>query len=251
MKKLQYLFHTFSYLNYFYGKVTNFREKVMQMKKFVLIVAGGRGSRMKQAVPKQFAEIAGKPILMHTFEAFLKYDERMEFFLVLPETEITDWKKLCEKNNFNLQLTLVAGGETRFQSVKNGLAKIVDEGIVFIHDGVRPFVSVQTIENCYKMALEKGNALPVIPVSESVREILNGGNRAVDRRNFFMVQTPQTFRVSAIKNAYNQNYSEKFTDDASVLESRGETINLVEGNRENLKITYPADLKIARAFSNT
>jgi len=221
------------------------------MKKFVLIVAGGRGSRMKQAVPKQFAEIAGKPILMHTFDAFLKYDEAMDFFLVLPETEIPVWKKLCKKHDFNLQHSLVAGGETRFHSVKNGLAEIGEEGIVFIHDGVRPFVSVQTIENCYKMASEKGNALPVIPVSESVREVLNGGTRAVNRSNFFMVQTPQTFRVSAIKNAYNQNYSEKFTDDVSVLESSGETINLVEGNRENIKITWSADLKIARALMNS
>lgn len=220
------------------------------MKKFVLIVAGGRGNRMKQSVPKQFTEIAGKPILMHTFEAFLKYDEGMNFMLVLPENEIKGWKKLCKKHNFNQQHTLVTGGETRFQSVKNGLETIGDEGIVFIHDGVRPFVSVQTIENCYKMAKEKGNALPVIPVSESVREVLNGNSRAVDRNRFFMVQTPQTFRVSAIKNAYNQNYSEKFTDDASVLESRDEIINMVEGNRENIKITYPADLKIARAFVN-
>lgn len=221
------------------------------MKKFVLIVAGGRGSRMKQTVPKQFAEIEGKPILMHTFEAFLKYGEELDFFLVLPETEIQAWNKLCKKYNFSLQHSLVAGGETRFHSVKNGLAEIKEDGIVFIHDGVRPFVSKQTIANCYKMAVDKGNALPVIPVSESVREVLNGGNRAVDRRNFFMVQTPQTFRVSAIKNAYNQSYSEKFTDDASVLESTGETINLVEGNRENIKITYPADLKIARAFVNS
>lgn len=218
------------------------------MKKLALIVAGGSGSRMKGELPKQFLELNGKPVLIRTFEAFLKYDRNIQFVLVLPEVQLINWKKLCVKYDFNLKHSLVPGGETRFHSVKNGLSEINGNGIVFIHDGVRPLVSVQTIENCYKTANEKGNALPVVSPSESVRELINGGSRAVDRSRFFLVQTPQTFNISVIKKAYEQDYLEKFTDDASVLENTGQQINLVAGNRENIKITYPEDLLIASAF---
>ncbi|MFW5822211.1 MAG: 2-C-methyl-D-erythritol 4-phosphate cytidylyltransferase [Tangfeifania sp.] len=218
------------------------------MKKLALIVAGGSGSRMKGELPKQFLELNGKPVLIRTFEAFLKYDRNIQFVLVLPEVQLINWKKLCVKYDFNLKHSLVPGGETRFHSVKNGLSEINENGIVFIHDGVRPLVSVQTIENCYKTANEKGNALPVVSPSESVRELINGGSRAVDRSRFFLVQTPQTFNISVIKKAYEQDYLEKFTDDASVLENTGQQINLVAGNRENIKITYPEDLLIASAF---
>lgn len=217
------------------------------MKKFALIVAGGRGSRMNSPVPKQFVELKGKPLLMHTFEVFVKSDPRFEFVLVLPDEQIPYWQKLCEKFRFTRNHLVVSGGETRFQSVKKGLAKIDEEGIVFIHDGVRPLVSLQTIDNCFQRALETGNALPVIPPAESVREIFNGRSRAVDRRRFLLVQTPQTFRVSLIKQAYRQKFIDKFTDDASVLENTGETIHLVEGNRENIKITYPGDFRLAKA----
>lgn len=218
------------------------------MEKFALLVAGGSGTRMKGELPKQFLELNGKPLLMHTFEAFLKYDPKIRFVLVLPEIQVVNWKKLCLKYDFKIKHSLVSGGETRFHSVKNGLSEIEDDGIVFIHDGVRPLVSVQTIENCYKTAVEKGNALPVIAPSESVREVINGNNRAVDRSHFFLVQTPQTFKISIIKKVYEQNYLEKFTDDASVLENTGQKINLVNGNRENIKITYPEDLLISSAF---
>ncbi|MFW6246524.1 MAG: 2-C-methyl-D-erythritol 4-phosphate cytidylyltransferase [Tangfeifania sp.] len=218
------------------------------MKKLALIVAGGSGSRMKGELPKQFLELNGKPVLIRTFEAFLKYDRNIQFVLVLPEVQLINWKKLCVKYDFNLKHSLVPGGETRFHSVQNGLSEINEDGIVFIHDGVRPLVSVQTIENCYKTANEKGNALPVVSPSESVRELINGGSRAVDRSRFFLVQTPQTFNISVIKKAYEQDYLEKFTDDASVLENTGQQINLVAGNRENIKITYPEDLLIASAF---
>lgn len=216
------------------------------MRKIALIVAGGIGNRMNSPVPKQFMEINGKPLLMHTFQAFTNYNSNFEFVLVLPENESDTWKKLCENHTFNIKHSVVKGGKTRFQSVKNGLEKIDEEGIVFIHDGVRPLVSTQTIENCYLKALEKGNALPVIAPSESVREVYNGQNRAVDRSRYFLVQTPQTFLVSVIKKAYEKEYTERFTDDASVLENTGEKIYLVEGNRENIKITYPDDLKLAR-----
>lgn len=218
------------------------------MKKFALIVAGGSGQRMNSATPKQFMEINRKPLLMHTFNAFLKAGPDFEFILVLPENEIEGWRLLCTKHSFNIKHSVVAGGKTRFHSVKNGLKTINDDGIVFIHDGVRPLVSKQTIENCYQTALKKGNALPVIAPSESVREVFNGQNRAVDRSRYFLVQTPQTFRIQLIKKAFEQDYSPKFTDDASVLENTGIPIHLVEGNRENIKITFSEDLTVARTW---
>ncbi|WP_167616573.1 2-C-methyl-D-erythritol 4-phosphate cytidylyltransferase [Maribellus sediminis] len=218
------------------------------LKKFVLIVAGGSGNRMNQAVPKQFLELAGKPILMHTFEAFQGFDPTIEFILVLPKDQFDYWKELCSRHKFDIPYQLAAGGSVRFDSVKNGLNAIEEDGIVFIHDGVRPFVSDQTLQNCLNGTLEKGNALPVVPVTESVRFIENGTSRAVDRSKYFLVQTPQTFKVSVIKAAYNQPYSEWFTDDASVLENSGTPINTVVGNRENIKITYPEDLIQAEAF---
>ena len=218
------------------------------MKKFALIVAGGSGNRMNQPVPKQFIELAGKPVLMHTFAAFENYAPEIEFVLVLPENQTEQWKRLCEKHGFTRKYKLAKGGKTRFQSVKNGLELIPDEGIVFIHDGVRPLVSVKTIENCYQTTLEKGNALPVVPVTESLRMTNGNGNKAVDRSNFYLVQTPQTFAASLIKKAYSQSNSTAFTDDASVLEHIGHSINLVEGNRENIKITYPEDLAIAEVW---
>jgi 2-C-methyl-D-erythritol 4-phosphate cytidylyltransferase len=218
------------------------------MKKFALIVAAGSGSRMQSTVPKQFIELNGKPVLMHTMEAFYNSDPDFHFILVLPEKLTEPWKLLCEKYGFTINHILVKGGATRFHSVKNGLEKINEDGIVFIHDGVRPLVSQKTIENCYIVAAKQGNALPVIAPSESVREVFNGKNTAVDRSKYFLVQTPQTFRISLIKSAYNNKYSLTLTDDASVLEQNGHRINLVEGNRENIKITYPEDRLIAETF---
>lgn len=218
------------------------------MKKFALIVAGGSGNRMKNIVPKQFIELNSRPVLMHTFDVFCNYDSQIEFILVLPKNQINFWKRLCERHNFKTKHNLAFGGKTRFHSVKNGLDLIEEEGIVFIHDGVRPTVSVQTIQNCYNTTIEKGNALPVIPVNESVRFADENGNKSVDRNKHFLVQTPQTFKTGLIKKAYQQIFSELFTDDASVLESFGKTIHLVSGNRENIKITYPEDLIIAKSF---
>ena len=217
------------------------------MKKFALIVAGGSGARMNREVPKQFIELLGRPVLMHTMETFFRYDPEISFLLVLPKRWMPLWVELCAKHSFTIEHQLVTGGEIRFRSVKNGLQQISEDGIVFIHDGVRPLVSVKTIQNCFEMALEKGNSLPVIPVSESVREVNAGYSQAVDRSNYFLVQTPQTFQVSMIKRAYNNSLTEDYTDDATVLESLGETINLAEGNRENIKITYPEDLLFAEA----
>jgi 2-C-methyl-D-erythritol 4-phosphate cytidylyltransferase len=221
------------------------------MKKTALIVAGGTGNRMKSDVPKQFIKLNGIPLLMHTFNTFFKYDDAIEFILVLPESEISTWEKLCRNHSFKIKHTIVPGGRTRFHSVKNGLTQIIEEGIVFIHDGVRPLVSMQTLSNCYQTALEKGNALPVIAPTESVREVFNGQNKSVDRSRYFLVQTPQTFRVSLIKDAYKQANDKNFTDDASVLENAGEKIYLVEGNRENIKITFPHDLTVAGILLKT
>jgi 2-C-methyl-D-erythritol 4-phosphate cytidylyltransferase len=218
------------------------------MKKFALIVAGGSGSRMNNNIPKQFIEINNRPILMHTFDAFFNFDPNLEFILVLPKNQITLWNSLCDMHQFNMDCKIAFGGETRFHSVKNGLDFINEEGIVFIHDGVRPLVSLQTLKNCYETAIEKGNALPVIPVSESVREIDGLKNKAVNRSKYFLVQTPQTFQTRLIQKAYQQATSNIFTDDATVLECTGETIHLVEGNRENIKITYPEDLVLADIF---
>lgn len=213
--------------------------------KFALIVAGGSGSRMNNEIPKQFLELAGKPLIMHTFEAFYSFDPDIRFVLVLPKSEFIRWKELCEKHRFNIAHQLVKGGSNRFESVKNGLDCLTEDGIVFIHDGVRPLVSKQTIQNCQNTTIAKGNALPVIPVSESVRYVDGPKNASLDRSKYYLVQTPQTFQISLIKKAYEQPFSELFTDDASVLENTGAIINTVNGNRENIKITYPEDLRIA------
>ena len=218
------------------------------MKKFALIVAGGRGSRMGNSIPKQFLVIAGKPIIFWTIEQFLKFDPEIEIVLVLPEDQIGFWEKLRKEYNFNKEIKLAKGGDTRFRSVKNGLNEIVGQGIVFIHDGVRPLVSMKTLENCFKTASEKGNALPVSPIVESIRKIEGNESKHVDRSRYLLVQTPQTFRTEIIKKAYLQPENSLFTDDASVCEAVGEKINLVSGNPENIKITNPVDLVVAEAL---
>ena len=218
------------------------------MKKFALIVAGGSGSRMNLTVPKQFVEINGLPILMHTILAFLKFDSEFEIVLVRPKNQTKTWEQLCKNHNFTPKMLLAEGGETRFESVKNGLDRIAEDGIVFIHDGVRPMVTAETLENCLLSAIKNGNALPVVKVTESLRFSENTNNKSVDRSKYFLVQTPQTFRVQQIKDAYNQQESTNFTDDASVLETLGEKIFLVEGNRRNIKITYPEDLELAGIY---
>lgn len=199
-------------------------------------------------VPKQFLSLDGKPILMHTLERFTAYDQAIRITLVLPENQFDYWSELCREHGFELPHRLVSGGATRFQSVRNGLMSLPDQGIVFIHDGVRPLVSKQTIANCEKSTLERGNALPVMPVIETLREVSAGMSKHADRNRFRLVQTPQTFQLERIKQAFQQNESPLFTDDASVAEAFGDTINLVDGNVENIKITQPADLRIAALF---
>ena len=218
------------------------------MKKFALIVAGGKGARMQATIPKQFLKIAGKPVLLWTIQRFLDFDPEINVVLVLPADQFEHWTHICEEYQFQYPVELVEGGSTRFQSVKNGLQKIGEPGIVFIHDGVRPLVSLATLTNCYQTALEQGNALPVVPIMESVRKIGSDESRHVDRSKFRLVQTPQTFQTAMIKRAYEQPEKAFFTDDASVCEADGQKINLVGGNVENLKLTNPIDLKIAEAL---
>ncbi|MGE0018361.1 MAG: 2-C-methyl-D-erythritol 4-phosphate cytidylyltransferase [Draconibacterium sp.] len=218
------------------------------MKKFALIVAGGSGTRMNSDIPKQFLEIAGLPVIMHTINAFANFDPEIEFILVLPESQLSNWRLLCEKHHFEIKHKTALGGTTRFYSVKNGLELIDEEAIVFIHDAVRPLVSAGTIQNCLDCATTNGNAIPIIPVTDSVRIVDGGNNHPADRSKIYLVQTPQTFQTLLIKNAYQDTQPGNFTDDASVLESTGATINLVEGNRENIKITTPIDMIVAEVF---
>jgi 2-C-methyl-D-erythritol 4-phosphate cytidylyltransferase len=206
-------------------------------KKYAIIVAGGSGSRMKSDVPKQFIEVGGLPILMHTLQRFKEADAEIEIILVLPESQFDYWKELCQKYK-TVPHQLVAGGNTRFQSGLNGLKAIENEGLVAIHDGVRPFVSKEIINESFKVASEKGTAVVSVPSKDSVR--VNG--QAIDRSTVRLIQTPQTFQISLIKKAFEIEELSIFTDDASVAEHAGFEINLIEGNYENIKITTPEDL---------
>ncbi|MBC8004577.1 MAG: 2-C-methyl-D-erythritol 4-phosphate cytidylyltransferase [Verrucomicrobia bacterium] len=218
------------------------------MKKFVIIVAGGSGLRMGTELPKQFLELCGKPILMHTLQLFYDFDPQSRLILVLPEAQQELWAALCLKHSFNLHHSVASGGPTRFHSVQNGLQLVDDKGLVLIHDGVRPLVSIDTLDRCCQMAETLGNAIPVLPVTESLRKLEGTQNLAVDRSLYFSVQTPQTFQSAQIMESYEQSYEPTFTDDASVAERAGFKIHMVEGNTQNIKITTPTDLMIAEAF---
>ena len=219
------------------------------MQNYVIIVAGGKGLRMGSDVPKQFLPVGGKPVLMHTLETFHSADDELRIILVLPAEQQSYWQELCNEHQFSVPHQIATGGETRFHSVGNGLALIPDdeeESVVGVHDGVRPFVSKEVILRCYKVAREQGTAIPVVPVVETLRQVLPEGNSlTVDRNLYRLVQTPQVFRVGILKEAYRQPYLPSFTDDASVVEALGHRIALVDGNRENVKITTPSDLIFA------
>ena len=215
------------------------------MKKHIIIVAGGKGLRMGGDIPKQFLPVCGKPVLMRTLEAFHAYDASIHLILVLPVSQQVYWKQLCEEYQFNLAHEIADGGETRFHSVKNGLALIKEDGLVGVHDGVRPFVSQEVIARCYDEALSLKAVIPVIGVVETVRHLTEGGSETVLRDQYKLVQTPQVFDVALLRRAYEQTYTDMFTDDASVVEALGEKVYLVEGNRENIKLTTPFDLKLA------
>ncbi len=221
------------------------------MKKAILIVAGGSGSRMQSEIPKQFMLLAGEPVLMQTIRIFFNHNAAYKIVVVLPEKQRKYWDDLCRVYRFDYRYHSTVGGATRFHSVQNGLTLIDDDSVVAIHDGVRPLVSPVTIERCFDVASQFGNAVPYGIMHESVRIEDSRGNRMIDREQLRIIQTPQTFRAGLIKEAYQQPYNERFTDDALVLESAGHSIHLVEGNAENIKITTLRDLKIAELLWNT
>lgn len=215
---------------------------------YIIIVAGGKGLRMGTDIPKQFLTVEGLPVLMHTIKRFREYSDRLNIILVLPEAQQEYWHELCREYDFNITHTIANGGETRFHSVGNGLAMIPDDaqGVVGVHDGVRPFVSTDVISRCYEEARKCGAVIPVVQVVETLRHTTDGTNSlTVPRGDYRLVQTPQTFDIRLLKDAYGQPYNNGFTDDASVVESFGKAITMVEGNRENIKITTPFDLTIA------
>ncbi len=218
------------------------------MIKYAIIVAGGKGQRMGSGIPKQFLSVGGKPVLMHTIGRFHAYDKDIRVILVLPKSQQNYWKDLCRQYDFKEPYLLADGGDTRFQSSKNGLALIPDSerGLVAIHDGVRPFVSSDTIARCYDAAATSHAAIPVLPVTDTLRYVGSEGNgKNVLRSDYRIVQTPQVFDISLIKQAFDQGEQSSFTDDASVAESIGCKITMVAGNRENIKLTTPHDLKVA------
>lgn len=217
------------------------------MTDYIIIVAGGKGLRMGSDIPKQFLSIGGKPVLMRTIERFHHFSEALQIILVLPKAQQAYWHGLCEQYQFDVPYLLADGGETRFHSVQHGLALIPDDaqGVVGVHDGVRPFPAIDVIRRCYDTARTAKAVIPVTPVVETLRHITEGTKPRGDYR---LVQTPQTFDIQLLKAANRQPFSEAFTDDASVVESYGHAITMVEGNRENIKITTPFDLAIAETL---
>lgn len=225
------------------------------MKRFVIIVAGGKGLRMGSDLPKQFIPVGGKPILMHTVEKFAQWDAEARILLVLPAEHQSYWHMLCREIGCHARHQIVTGGETRFHSVRNALQvlakdpELEDEDLIAVHDGVRPFVSEEVINACFAQAAQAGTAIPTFPMTDSLREVQpDGTNQAVDRTRFWAVHTPQVFQAKLLLDAYKAPYSSRFTDDASVVEAHGVRVTLVSSNRENIKITTPLDLAVARAL---
>lgn len=218
------------------------------MTEYALIVAGGKGTRIKSHLPKQFLELAGRPVLLHTLDAFFRYSPHIKIVLVLPEDDFPIWNEIVKKFQFTHPVVLQTGGETRFQSVKRGLEKISTEGLVAIHDGVRPLVSSDIIGASFRLAAVHETAIAAVRLKESIRMTDQDNTKAVDRSRFRLVQTPQTFRVSVIKNAYEIKEDPSLTDDASVAERAGHVISLFEGSYENIKITTAEDLVIGEAL---
>ena len=221
------------------------------MKKHIIIVAGGKGLRMGGDIPKQFLPVCGKPVLMRTMEAFHTYDSAIHIILVLPVSQQAYWKVLCQEYQFSLSHDIANGGDTRFHSVMNGLTMVEGNGLVGVHDGVRPFVSQEVIARCYEEAEACKAVIPVIDVVETVRHLTEEGSETVPRDRYKLVQTPQVFEVELLRRAYLQTYTDLFTDDASVVEALGEKVYLVKGNRENIKLTTPFDLKLAEMLCLT
>ena len=238
----------FSFAHLSQTKAFNFIIIKSQVKKSVIIVAGGSGSRMGSELPKQFILLDNLPVLMWSILCFINYDPSIFIVVVLPESQISTWKALCLKHDFKYPHQVVKGGETRFHSVKNGLSSLGETDLVAVHDGVRPLVSEQTIANCFDQAGETGAAIPVLTMNETIRTGSLQHSETVDRSLFYTVQTPQVFWLSILEAAYTQNYNPSFTDDASVVEQSGFQIRMVMGNRDNIKITHPEDLVVAKEY---
>ncbi len=217
----------------------------MYSNKVAIIVAGGTGQRMGSVVPKQFLSIQGKPILLHTIDQFVAAFSDIQLVVVLPEGYIEEGKELIRQNGFTKNIVFVAGGDTRFQSVKNGLGQVNESAIVFVHDAVRCLLTPALIQRCYQQALEKGSAIPAVSSTDTVRLIKGNTNELFDRENVMLIQTPQTFQSDLLLNAFNQDFNASFTDEANVVEASGNPVYLVDGEFENIKITRPLDLAIA------
>jgi 2-C-methyl-D-erythritol 4-phosphate cytidylyltransferase len=219
------------------------------MKRYAIIVAGGKGLRMGGELPKQFIPVEGRPVLMRTLDAFHACDASIQLILVLPHDHQAYWHELCAQYQFAVPHRIADGGATRFHSVQSGLSLVdAPEALVAVHDGVRPFVSPEVISRCYAEAEAHGAVVPVIPVVETVRQLVGEGSKTVARDAYRLVQTPQTFRATLLRRAYEQPYCDAFTDDASVVEALGSAVSLVDGNRENIKLTTPFDLIVAKAL---
>ena len=217
-------------------------------KEYVIVTAGGMGTRMDSEIPKQFMELNGLPVIMHSINAFADYSSTIKLIVVLPSGHMDEWNSILEKFPIPIEFEVCTGGESRFDSVKNGLELIDGEGLVAVHDAVRPLVSVQLIKECFLRAAQKGSAIPVVSLTDSAREITGEESRPIDRDKFRLVQTPQVFDLTLLKKAYSQAYRSSFTDDASVVEAFGSKIFLVEGEKKNIKITTQEDLLIAKAY---
>jgi 2-C-methyl-D-erythritol 4-phosphate cytidylyltransferase len=218
------------------------------MKYYAIIVAAGKGTRMKSKVPKQFLLLAGKPLLMHSIENFYKEIPGIKIIVVLPANAILYWKKLRQEYSFFIPHVVVAGGKSRFNSVKNGLELIKRDGLVAVHDGVRPLASQTVIRRTFKTAKRFGAAIPVLKIKDSVRMLEGIKNKSVQRNSIVLVQTPQCFRTMLLKRAYEQEFRSSFTDDATVVEAYGHPVHLAAGKAENIKITTQEDLLIAEAL---
>ena len=220
------------------------------MKHYAVIVAGGSGNRMQTETPKQFLLLNNLPVLMHTIKAFAQSDAQPKILVVLHADQHNYWKRLCNEFNFNVPHEIIAGGSERFYSVQNAINSIDEDSFVAIHDAVRPLISKQLIDNSFRQATELGNVVVAVQSSDSVRLLKDGKTSAIKRSEVYLVQTPQVFNISILRNGYKQNFESGFTDDASVVEALGEKINIIEGERNNIKITYPIDLELAEMLIN-
>lgn len=223
---------------------------LLTMKHYAVIVAGGSGNRMQTETPKQFLLLNNLPVLMHTIKAFAQSDTQPKILVVLNSDQHNYWKRLCNEFNFNIPHEIIAGGSERFYSVQNAINSIDENSFVAIHDAVRPLISKQLIDNSFKQAVALGNVIVAVQSSDSVRLLKNGETSAIERNEVYLVQTPQVFHISVLRSAYKQKFGLSFTDDASVVEALGEKINMIDGERNNIKITYRIDLELAEMLIN-